>query len=144
MFKINRSIVIDAPVERVYNFMDDPCNLPLFWPSMIEAHPTSLGANGGKNFDWEYKMVGLRVHGASEVTERIPNKRMVTASRKGIESTFTWDYTAEGDKTHLDLHVEYNIPIPLLGQLAEAVIRKSNEHEADVMLANMKALLEGK
>jgi hypothetical protein len=38
--------------------------------------------------------------------------------------------------------VEYTVPLPLLGKLAEAFIVKQNEHEADVMLANLKARME--
>jgi hypothetical protein len=40
------------------------------------------------------------------------------------------------------VQVEYTVPIPLLGKLAEAFIIKQNEHEADVMLANLKARME--
>jgi len=38
--------------------------------------------------------------------------------------------------------VEYTVPVPLLGKLAEAFILKQNEHESDVMLANLKARME--
>lgn len=142
MIKITRTLTIDAPVERIFSFMDDPCNLPRIWPSMIDTKPTGLSAAGGQNFDWEYKMAGIRMHGASQVLERIPNRHLVTSSQQGIESRFTWHYTPLGDHTRVDLEVEYNIPIPVLGNLAEVVVRKQNEHEADVMLANLKTVME--
>ena len=87
-------------------------------------------------------MAGVRFDGASETTEAIPNKRVVTKSTKGIESTFVWMYEPEGDGTKLTLEIEYTVPIPLLGKLAEAFIVKQNQHEADVMLANLKARME--
>ena len=38
--------------------------------------------------------------------------------------------------------VEYTIPIPVLGKLAETFVLAMNEHEAEATLANLKARLE--
>jgi hypothetical protein len=38
--------------------------------------------------------------------------------------------------------MEYTVPIPLLGKLAEAFIRRLNENEMDVVLSNLKARME--
>jgi len=87
-------------------------------------------------------MAGMRFDGASETVEQIANQRLVTKSVKGIDSTFVWTYKSEDGGTMLTVDVEYNVPIPLLGKLAEAFILKQNEHEADVMLANLKDRME--
>jgi hypothetical protein len=34
------------------------------------------------------------------------------------------------------------VPVPVLGKLAEAVIIRQNDHEAKVLLANLKAKME--
>ena len=142
MAKITKSVTINAPVEKVYAFMSEPTNLPEIWPSMVEVKDVQPSPAGGYNFSWVYKMAGVRFDGASETTEAIPNQRVVTKSTKGIESTFVWMYEPEGDGTKLTLEIEYTVPIPLLGKLAEAFIVKQNQHEADVMLANLKARME--
>jgi uncharacterized membrane protein len=142
MVKITRSIVIHAPVEKIFNYQSDPTNLPEIWPSMVEIKNVQPSASGGKDFGWVYKMAGMRFDGASETTEQVVNQRLVTRSVKGIESNFVWTFKPEEDGTRLTLEVEYNVPIPLLGKLAEAFIVKQNEHEADVMLANLKARME--
>ena len=142
MAKITRSITINAPVEKVYAFMSEPTNLPEIWPSMVEVKDVQPSPAGGYNFGWVYKMAGMRFEGASETTESITNQRVVTKSTKGIGSTFVWMYEPEDGGTKLTLEVEYIVPIPLLGKLAEAFIVKQNEHEADVMLANLKARME--
>jgi len=36
------------------------------------------------------------------------------------------------------LTIEYKVPIPLLGKLAEAIIQKMNEHEGDLIMANLQ------
>ena len=142
MIKVKGSILINAPVEKVFAFMDDPCNLPEIWPSMIEAHVKGPSSAGGQDFEWEYKMAGLRIKGESEVVERIPDRKVVTRSKKGIETTFVWTYEPEDGGTRLTVEAEYNIPVPLVGRLAETVVVKQNEHEANILLENLKIRME--
>ena len=87
-------------------------------------------------------MAGMRFEGTSETTEVVTNQRVVTETKGGIPSKFVWTYQAEDGGTKLTMTVEYTVPVPLLGKLAEAFIVKQNEHEADVMLANLKDRLE--
>ena len=42
----------------------------------------------------------------------------------------------------MTFEVAYTIPIPVLGKLAEAIIVKMNEHEGELILANLKAMME--
>ncbi len=142
MAKIDKTIIIRAPVEKVFKFMADPYNLPEIWPAMVEIRDVIPNPNGGSNFEWIYKMAGMHFKGASETTEYIPNKRYITRSTRGIESIFCWEYEEIPEGTRLHLEVEYKVPIRLIGKLAEAVILKQNEHEAHNLLHNIKDRLE--
>jgi carbon monoxide dehydrogenase subunit G len=142
MVKISRSIYINAPVEKIFTFLADPCNLPEVWPSMVATQVTGITHTGGQNFNWEYKMAGMRIQGESEVLEHIPNQKVITQSKKGIESKFIWRYQPEGKGTRLQVEVDYIVPVPLLGKLAESVVAKLNEHEADVLMENIKTRME--
>jgi hypothetical protein len=44
--------------------------------------------------------------------------------------------------TRVTVETEYTVPIPLLGKLAEAFIVKQNEHEVEMILANLKVRME--
>jgi uncharacterized membrane protein len=143
MAKVTRSISINAPVDKVFAFMWDPANLPEIWPSMVEVKDVKLTPQGvGSTFGWVYKMAGMRFEGVSETTEYIANQRNATKTTKGIQSTFVWAYKPEDGGTKLTVEVEYTVPVPLLGKLAEAFIEKQNEHEAECTLANLKARME--
>jgi uncharacterized membrane protein len=87
-------------------------------------------------------MGGLRFYGETTVLEWIQNKRIVTQSKGGISSTWHFDFQSKGEGTQLSLVMEYEVPIPVLGKLAEAVIRKQNEREAELALSNIKARME--
>jgi len=122
--------------------MNNPTHIPEFWPSLIEVKDVRPSTTGGKDFDWVYKMAGMRFKGAAVSIEHVCNQRMVIKSTKGINARFVWTYESQNDGTKLTLEIEYTAPVSLLGKLEENFIVKMNEHEADTLLANLKARLE--
>jgi uncharacterized membrane protein len=142
MAKVEKTITINAPVEKVFEYVDDAYNLPEFWPSVVAVSDVERLPNGGSAHRWVYKMAGMRFEGTSEDIEYIANQRIVTKTRGGIESTHVWLFEPADGGTKLTTETEYKVPVPVLGKLAEAVIVKLNENEADVLLANLKARME--
>lgn len=142
MKKVSKSASINAPVEKVFAYMADPAHLPEIWPSILEVTNIQEEADGKKSYDWIYKMAGMKFNGHSETLEFIPNKRIVVENTKGIDSKFTWDYEQAGSGTRLNLEAEYVIPLPLLGKLAESVVTKKGDEEADDLLSTLKAKME--
>ena len=142
MAKLTRSIHIKAPAEKVYNFLTEPSNLPEVWPSMVEVNNIHHEPTGLHKFHWKYKMAGVIFEGETDTVEAVPSKRVVTQTSGGIPSRFEWTYRSEGNEMTLDVSVEYTVPIPVLGKLAEPVIVKLNEHEAETLLANIKTTME--
>ena len=142
MAKLERSITINAPAEKVFGYINTPANLPEIWPSMVEATDVQPLSNGGTSFRWVYKMAGMRFEGTSEDTECVDCERVVSETKGGIESKMVWAFEPEDLGTKATFQAEYTVPIPLLGKLAERVIVKMNEHESEVLLANLKARME--
>jgi ligand-binding SRPBCC domain-containing protein len=142
MAEYQTSIKIDAPVEKVFGFLSDPQNLPEIWPSIIEVKDVTQLPNGGTSFRYVYKMAGIRLEGSSEDIEFVPNERTVNKSKGGIEATQIWTFQPEDGGTKFVFDIKYNVPIPLLGKLAEAIVLKMNEGEANLVLANLKARME--
>jgi uncharacterized membrane protein len=142
MVRIERNILINAPVESVFEYHSDPRNSPEYWPSFIEVKDIEELPNGGKKYSWVYKMAGIRLNGTTTTTEFEKNQLITTKSEGGIDSTFSYTYKSEGDGTRLSMMVDYSVPVPVLGKLAESFILKMNEREADTVLANLKDRLE--
>ena len=142
MAKVEKTIVINAPVEKVFTYVDEPTNLLEIWPSMVDAKDVQRLPGGGTSFRWVYKMAGMRLEGTSETTEYVANQRTVAKTKGGVQSTITWIFQPEAGGTKVTFEAEYPVPIPLLGRLAEAFIVKVNEHEAELLLANLKARME--
>jgi len=142
MAKIERSITINAPVEKVFTYIDDPINNPDWLPSYMEVHDVT-GSGVGQHYRWAYKMAGLRLEGENTVTEHIPNKRRVVQSKGAVTSTWIFSFEPHNGGTKMKLDVEYTIPIPVLGKLAEKLVLRRNEREADLAMANIKDKFEG-
>ena len=142
MAKVSKTITINAPVEKVFGYIDEPTNLPEIWPSLVEIKDVQPLPNGGTSSRYVYKMAGIRFEGTSEDTDYVANQRVVSKTKGGIESTVTWMFQPEAGGTKVTYEAEYTVPIPLLGKLAEAFIVKQNEGEAELILANLKARME--
>jgi uncharacterized protein YndB with AHSA1/START domain len=141
MATAKNSIKINAPAEKVFEYLT-PENLPGIWPSLVEVKNIIELPNGGYSWDFVYKMAGMRFTGSSENTEVVPNERTVSQTTGGIESKISWLFQPEDDGTNVTFKAEYTVPVPLLGKLAEAIIVRQNEKEAEILLYNLKTRLE--
>lgn len=93
-------------------------------------------------FQWVCRLAGINLEGESTALEFVENERFVTESKGGIASTWSWDLIPENGGTKIDLVVEYSVPIPVLGKLAEGLVVRQNERDLDTALANIKARME--
>ena len=142
MRKAGGSIIINAPIKKIFDYLSEPTNQLEIWPSLMEIKDVQRFPDGKTKNRWVYKMAGMRLEGTSEGVESIANQRIVSKTKGGVESTQTWMFQPEGDETKVTFEVEYTVPIPVLGKLAEAIIVKMNEHEGEVILANLKTRME--
>ena len=83
-------------------------------------------------------MAGKRFEGESVTEEFIPEKKVVSKSKGGISSLWTWNFEHYNDGTKVDVIIDYTVPIPVLGKIAEAIVLKQNVREAELALANIK------
>ena len=143
MATVKRTIIINAPVEKVFNYIAEPRNEPEYLPGSVEVTDVTRTEEGvGSHYRWVYKILGIRFHGETTVTEFVPNERIVTESKGGILSTWTHTFQPEDGGTKSTLTVDYTIPVPVLGKFAEALVLKHIEREADHATANLKDILE--
>lgn len=140
---IVRDIRVDTPVERVFDFLLDPNNLPEVWPNIIEVKNVKKSKdNAGFNFNWTYKMSSLTFEGKCETIEYAPYDHLVIKSNKALDSTITWRFQPMGRETHVTLRFEYQIPSSLLKRTKEEFVIQENEHEVEALLQNLKSRLE--
>ena len=140
MITITEAVTINAPVEKIFNYVSIPNNLPEFWPSLVEITDVQSLPKGGYKAQYVYKMVGISFKGTGEYTEIVPNKSLVIVTKGGISSVLTWTFRSQANRTRMVLTVNYEVPIPLLGKVAEAIVKEINGNELTVILANLRAM----
>jgi len=141
--RLDTEAIVDTQLDKVYEFILKPSNLLQVWPSLIEVTKEKIMSNGGYSFQWKYKMSGMHFDGSAEHTEIIPNQYLVCKTRGAIESTMWWTFRSiDRTTTRVTCSVEYHVPIPLLGRLAEVLIVKMNEQEAGITMTNLQRHFE--
>lgn len=143
MAVVEKSAEINAPVEKVFSYLEESESNVEWLPGMMEVKDIAkTEGQVGTHFRWTYKMAGLRFEGETTVTEHIPNRKIVTQSKGGIRSTWTFTFEQQDGGTKLTIKVDYTVPVPVLGKLAEAIVLKQNEREAALALSNIKERME--
>lgn len=141
MPKIEKTITINAPVADVFGYIANPSNEPEWQINLISIRDVT-GQGVGQHYRWDFKMAGVLLHGESTVTEFVPNKRYANQSKGGAVSTWTSTFETDNGGTRWTLAVEYTVPIPVLGKIAEAVLVRQNEQGLELSMNSVKDKLE--
>jgi uncharacterized membrane protein len=139
---VQSSILIKAPVDKIFSYWNDPKNLPDLWPSIVEVRDIQTLENGGTRFNFTLKAAGISLKSTSEDIEFVENEYVVSENRGGIDGTMTVRFESEGGAVKVNIHSEYTVPIPVLGKLAEAAVLKQNQKEIEIVLSNLKDKIE--
>lgn len=142
MFTIEKSIVIDEPVETVFAYATDPNHLPEYYTDVREVKDLRRLPNGG------YACTLLPVELSVETIEFVPNER--TALRgtacggmDDITLTTTFERLAS-DRTHVTHREEHAFRGGFFGRLGEKPAAKYFDHAAEMSVAVLKARVEAK
>lgn len=141
MAGLERTITIDASVEKVFEYWTSPDHLA-DWPNIVHITDVQQLRTGGRSYRWVYNLGGMRLDGTLEDIEVITGQRKVSKIRGAIDLTLTARFQPADGGTKVTVEVSYRVPIPVLGKVAEAFIIQGMEREIGAMLANLKNRLE--
>ncbi len=144
MATITRSIEINAPLEKVFDFVSKPENWTRYVTSLIAVENVSdTPIKPGTTFDWTYRMLGMDFNGKGRVLEYEKNSKFKMTMEGQFPITETYLFDGDSNKTRLTVQIEYELPGKLLGVLADrVVVEKLNVKEADTVLDKVKTLCE--
>ena len=140
MVSLKRSVVISAPADKVFAYVNEPTTMPEWLPSMVDIRDV-IGSGAGQQYGWTYQYVGLPLRGQTTVVEHVPNERSVHQSIGTIDSVWTFSVEPHEEDTRLTIEIEYDIPIPVLGKLAEPFVVKRDTRTLESALTNVKEML---
>ena len=146
---LEKTITINAPVEKVFNFLIKPESWKEIYPKITEIRDIQSLPNGGYRFSYRFNMfAGMHCEIDTENTDVVVNQRLAyknTCGVKGIkriELDETISFSSEDGKTKLIYRAENKVSVPVIGVLIETFLMKMNERMVKTCLANIKAQME--
>lgn len=140
-FDIQKTITINAPVDRVFAFWSRFENFPQFMANLIQVR--DLG--GGRSHWTARGPAGSQVSWLATTTCSIPNECLAWRSEPGstVPNAGWVRFERQGDAaTRVNVHLTYNPPAGVLGHAAALFFCKDPKSEMDEDLARLKTLLE--
>ncbi|PSN19011.1 SRPBCC family protein [filamentous cyanobacterium CCP5] len=146
MASLERSVLIQAPVEMVFQCMDDPSNQPKITSDSARIEDVEKLPGGGTQSSYVYKLgPGMEVKGQLTTSEYTPNERIVYDFSGGLQGNIWWLFEAVDDSSsRVTYKADYDLDMPLLGEAISSLAAKFSETEVETQLANLKQLVEGK
>ena len=142
---VTTEIVIDRPLQEVAAYAADPTNAPE-WYENIESvdWKTQPPVRVGSKMDFVADMLGRRLAYTYEVTELVPDRRLVMRTAQGpfpMETTYTWE-AVDGGRTHMTLT---NRGMPSgFAKVGSRIMAAAVRRETTKNLKCLKALLENR
>jgi uncharacterized protein YndB with AHSA1/START domain len=142
MSHIEREIVIDRPVEEVFDFVADGRNEPRYNPHMLRAEQVPDGPIGpGTQFRTEVTTNGRSMEMVYEIDAYERPQRLAARTIKGaidVLSTVTFASVPAGTRMRWAWELEPRGVLKLISPLIAPMMRR----RLDTVLAKIKRLLE--
>ena len=144
MSRVEKSIRINAPPDKVFQFAADYQNWEAFFEGLSDAKPTTEKTWGnGSRFVYKATMMGLPASVGTEIHSFVENEGWRGKSFKGLEHKTQWIFERVGAGTEFTFVVDDKMPIPVLGDMLDRMfVKREWEGIVEKSLQNLKGILE--
>jgi uncharacterized membrane protein len=138
---VQKTITIDAPVQKVFQFLSNYPNLPQFL-----SHLQAIRRSGNNTSHWVAAgPAGWAVEWDAEITRYEPNKLLIWKSLPGSTIHTSGTLRLEclpGAATRVDINLSYVPPAGVLGHAVASLLGANPKQALDEDLNRLKVLLE--
>ena len=144
MPNLERSITIDAPVEKVFDLVDDAKRLPEWMPGVIRvADVVRTQSRVGDTSKTTFSVLGMRFPTKVSLVQWEKNKTYVEKMEGSLPGTFATHFETDEQGTRVTFTIDYTITMGVLGKLMNRLLfERMNEKTAEQGLENLKLLCE--
>ena len=147
MPRIEQTVVIDAPIERVYEIARDVESFPQFMDDLQSLTVKERSEDGNRTVtEWvglirEFKMtVKWTQEDLWNPAAHRDDFRMLKGDMDSMSGH--WQFTEENGATRFDSVTEYEYNVPLIGPMIKALIKKKMEQNLDATMQAIKRRAE--
>jgi uncharacterized membrane protein len=146
MNEIQRSIKIEAPVNKVFEYASNYLNWQEFFEGLSDVKPiTEITHSNGAKFIYKVKVLGMKVIVGTEFQQFKENEGWIGKSFKGIEHQTQWIFGKSNSHTEFTFIQRYKFPWYFGGKFIDKMFAQPEwvkiiEHS----LQNVKRIIEAK
>ena len=146
MTEIKRSIIIEAPVSKVFEYASDYRKWPEFFEGVSDFKPiTTITRGSGSKYIYKVKAMGIKVTVGTEIQQFKENEGWIGKSFKGLEHETQWIFSKSNGNTEFTFIQRYKLPLYLGGKFIDKMFAEREwiniiEHS----LQNLKRIMEAK
>ena len=144
MAYVEREVLINTPLDTVYNYAGSAENLAEWYVGIVSVQPDGVWPQVGGKIGIRYQVAGVNLDVTATVLTYDPPIEFVFRLDGAVSGTSHWVYADAGGSTHLKAGFDYDLPGGVLGQIADKlVVEQMNVTNGEQSLANLKAICEG-
>lgn len=144
MYTLQKSIEVDAPVEQVFAYVQDPTHEPEYETGTDEVKDVQRLPDGRYTYTSVSKFLGLHLDFECQQVEVVPNERIVEQMHGGgMDGTGTMRFERlEEGKTRVRFVSEGRLHAGPLAKFGEAFLVKYMDHGVEMSMQAAKAHIE--
>lgn len=138
MPKTEVSVIINAPIEKVFDAIADPEVIAQKSAAKLVG---TKGKHGelGSYADWEY----LKLRSRTTVSEVDKPHKLVHTMTGGMPGKWIWSLEQENQAVKVDFCIEYTVPGGILGKIANKLfLARINQKNGEKSMQGLKAYCE--
>ncbi len=142
---VDDSVTINAPAEKIFAFLVEGSNIPVYDSSCTRCEQEGEGAPAlGMRLRGATKLLGKEFDWVTECTEFEPGKAFAVTSVEGkLSFRLRSSLSAEGEATRLDYHIEAESGLGgVFGRIADPLVTKAERRQVKANLGTLKDLME--
>ena len=122
MTRIERTVVIQAPVERVFSYTADHQKWAEWFESVSDVKATTGVTQGnGARYAYRVRVMTVSARVETEIHDYVQNRGWTGLSTRGLPHRTRWIFEPIGSATRFTYIVEGHLPIPLIGSLCDSL-----------------------
>jgi len=142
MTSMSKMILVNAPVELVWSYLENPLQVAAMNDQIIDVRDLRPSKIGSYDCTLVYEIAGQALEIVQRTTEYVRHERLVTQSTRGLESVQAWTLQQTGTVTTVNFDIDYHVEMPLLGRFVESIASKQGEAGIEKMLLRLKDTCE--
>jgi len=146
MSQVQSSIYIEAPVEEVFGYVADYRHSKEYLVGFTRFEPVSSHVYGlGAKVYVAGRIRGIPVFTYLEITEFVPNRRIVSRSFPSIVGNPVWSFEPKGTGTVVTFSSDFRLPFPVVGRFLRGIVLEDEVRwHVEESLRRLKRLIESR